>query len=368
MKSNLIMNRIFAIQSEYKDLLEKLLPKIRDDHSLAALDEINLFWVRHIDAVQLFLRMWFPGENSYAFTAATFLDYDDGEHLPFLLMGDKHVLDDPLSAYSIIYSNMPEGSIADNLLFHIVKTVEDNIKILKNALDTILIMPLRQLSRLDADCSQYKVGEQLFLSLFIGVESIEDYFSKCVSFDDVLQVGRGDIEKVVMLSESDDTSLPFKKRFYIALQETKSAIDPKNTDAFNFYMLVYGCIQQAVSIAYSCIDYDCVPYIRNQVAIHYFSLLTESMLDNTQIITARYKMFVAFAVHNLCDKDRLSAISTEEFIRKTRKYKFYSRLFQALSEKGINEKSFIKRSITQIVLEELDKLYDALVSKNMPLE
>ena len=50
-------------------------------HTPEALDEINLFWFRHIEEVQLYLRLWFPGEDSYVFTASTYLDYDDNEHL-----------------------------------------------------------------------------------------------------------------------------------------------------------------------------------------------------------------------------------------------------------------------------------------------
>ena len=91
MKSNLLLNKIHLIQTEYKELLTALLPKLKSSHAPEALDEINLFWLRHIEEVQLYLKAWFPGENSYVFTAATYMDYSDKEHLPFLLMGDKHL-------------------------------------------------------------------------------------------------------------------------------------------------------------------------------------------------------------------------------------------------------------------------------------
>lgn len=92
MKSNLLLDKIHLIQTEYKELLATLLPKLKSSHSPEALDEINLFWLRHIEEIQLYLKAWFPGENSYVFTAATFMDFEDNEHLSFLLMGDKHLL------------------------------------------------------------------------------------------------------------------------------------------------------------------------------------------------------------------------------------------------------------------------------------
>ena len=147
MKSNLLLNKIHLIQTEYKELLTALLPKLKSSHAPEALDEINLFWLRHIEEVQLYLKAWFPGENSYVFTAATYMDYSDKEHLPFLLMGDKHILDDPLSKYAEIRNRMPEGKDAEFLYKQIGITAEDNLKLLENVHEEILILPLRLLNQ-----------------------------------------------------------------------------------------------------------------------------------------------------------------------------------------------------------------------------
>ena len=87
------MEKMNQIQIEYKILLQKLLSKLKSEFSVQALDEINLFWYRHIDIVRLYLASEFAGAESYVFTAATCLDYDDNEHLPFLLLGKQHVLE-----------------------------------------------------------------------------------------------------------------------------------------------------------------------------------------------------------------------------------------------------------------------------------
>lgn len=91
-----------------------------------------MFWLRHIEEVQLYLKAWFSSENSYVFTAATFMGFDDNEHLPFLLMGDKHVLDGPLSKYSEIRSKMPAGKDAEILYEQIGVAAEDNLKLILN--------------------------------------------------------------------------------------------------------------------------------------------------------------------------------------------------------------------------------------------
>lgn len=360
MKSNLLLSKIHLIQTEYKELLTALLPQLKSSHAPEALDEINLFWLRHIEEVQLYLKAWFPGENSYAFTAATFMDFDDNEHLPFLLMGDKHVLDDPLSKYSEIRSKMPAGKDAEILYEQIGVTAEDNLKLLENVYGEILILPLRLLNQSNDHNSLYKVGELAFVNLFNGISSLSDYFAKCNSIEDIMGFAREDIGRLVMFSEDDDATLPFEERFRIALTETQYMVDPNRPDAYNFFMLVFGCIQQAIDVVVSCVEYNCIPYIRYPVSLHYISLLSENMLDIKHIITLRFKMCVAFIVYKLCDKDRLAGVCLEEFLKKNREYNFSEKLFCALATHDVNENSFLGYTITQLVIDELETFYNIL--------
>ena len=130
-------------------------------------------------------------------------------------------------------------------------------------------------------------------------------------------------------------------------------------------MLVYGCIQQAIDIIVSCVEYGCVPYIRYPVSLHYISLLSEGMMDIDHINTLRFKMSVAFVVYKLCDKDRLVTICTEDFLKKNREYSFDANLFQALAKKGITEKNFLGHTITALVMDELERFDNFLLESNI---
>lgn len=363
MKSNLLLNKIHLIQTEYKELLSALLPKLKTNHAPEALDEINLFWIRHIEEVQLYLKSWFPGKDSYVFTAATFMDFEDNEHLPFLLIGNKHILDDPLSKYSEIQSKMPAGKDAEFLYKQINVTAEDNLKLLDNLHDEILILPMRFLNKSNNHNSLYEIGEQVFISLFNGINSLSDYFFKCDSIDDIMHFAREDIGRLVMFSEDDDATLPFEERFKNALSGTQYMVDTNKPDAYNFFMFVFGCIQEAIDVIVSCVEYGCIPYIRYPVALHYISLLSESMSKIEHIATLRFKMNIAFVVYQLCDKHRLSEVSLKEFLRKNHIYGFNDKLFCKLAEHGINEKNFLGYTITQLVHDELGKFYNKLSGK-----
>lgn len=363
MKSNLLLNKIHLIQTEYKELLSALLPKLKTNHAPEALDEINLFWIRHIEEVQLYLKSWFPGKDSCVFTAATFMDFEDNEHLPFLLIGNKHILDDPLSKYSEIQSKMPAGKDAEFLYKQISVTAEDNLKLLDNLHDEILILPMRFLNQSNNHNSLYEIGEQVFISLFNGINSLSDYFFKCDSIDDIMHFAREDIGRLVMFSEDDDATLPFEERFKNALSGTQYMVDTNKPDAYNFFMFVFGCIQEAIDVIVSCVEYGCIPYIRYPVALHYISLLSESMSKIEHIATLRFKMNIAFVVYQLCDKHRLSEVSLKEFLRKNHIYGFNDKLFCKLAEHGINEKNFLGYTITQLVHDELGKFYNKLSGK-----
>ena len=360
MNSNLLLNKIHLIQIEYKKLLVSLLPKFKSGYAPEALDEISLFWLRRIEEVKLYLKNWFPGKNSYVFTAATFMDFDDNEHLPFLLMGNKHILDDTLSKYSLIRSEMSEGKDAEFLYKQISVTAEDNLKVLENIHNEILILPLRLLNQSNDQKAFEKVGEQVFVSLFNSIYSLNEYFEKCNSIDDIIHFARDDIGRLVIFSEDDDVMLDFKERFRIALIDTKYMVDPNRSDSYNFFMLVFGFIQQALDIIVSCMEYECIPYIRYPVSLHYISMLSQSMLDIEHVIMLRFRMSVGFVVYKLCDKSKLASVCLEDFLEKNKIYNFNYKLFNALTNYKINEKNFFKHKITQLVIDELDAFYNFL--------
>lgn len=343
-------------------MLIALLPKLKSSHSPEALDEINIFWLRHIEEIQLYLKAWFPGENSYVFTAATFMDYEDNEHLPFLMMGDKHVLDDPLSKYSEIRSHMSDGKDAEFMYEQIGVTAEDNLKLLENVHDEILILPLRILNQTNDHNSFYRLGEQAFISLFNGIDDLGDYFAKCNSIDDILRFAREDIGVLVRFSEDDKLILPFEERFRAALTGAQSMVDRAKPDSYNFYIFVFGYIQQAVDVIVSCVEYDCIPYIRNPVSLHYILLLSENLLDIEHIENLRFKMSIAFIVHQLCDKHRLASIRLDELLMKNKTYNFSERLFYTLAEHNVDENNFSRHTIKQLVIDELESFYNILSS------
>lgn len=359
MKSNLLLEKIKQLQVEYRNLLKSLLPSLKTAASPAALDEINLFWFKNMDLVRLYLVSQFSDKDSYVFTASTYLDYEDKEHYPFLLLGKNHILDDPLCRYSKDCNRM-QGKYLESLLKQISITAEDDIKIIDECNEHILILPVRLLNQNFESVDLYKIGEQAFISLFKNFENLKDYYRSCKSFSDILENTRDDIGNIVLFSETDDKSLPFQQRFNQAKEKHSFMFEDNQTEVNCFFIMVYSFIEQALDVIASCIEYKCIPFIRYPVAINYIFLIAESINDSPFIAEMKYKMCIANLIHRICDKEKLSAFGFEKFISEITSQNFGEKIFHSLLEIGINEDKFDYQKSVLEIERCLNELYKSL--------
>lgn len=357
MKLNLLQDNILEIQNEYKRLLADLLPRIKSDNASEAFDEINLFWHYHISEVHLYLKNWISEGNTYVFTAATYLGFDTKEYLPFLLMGDNHIFDDTLCKYSKTYNMLPNNEYTDSLYNFIKLVVQDNLKLLDNLRNEVLIFPLNLINQLIDYDLFIKTGEGVFTSLFKNIYSIKDFFEKCKTVDDIVAYGCDNFEDIVMLSEYDDHSLSFHERFRLAVENSKYINTEGESDAYVFYMLVYGYIQQAVDIISMCIDYGCIPFIRHPVSLYYVSILSENMVKVKDIDDLIFKMNIAYIVYELFDFDKFVTFNLDTYLNEIKTYKFSKKLFDKLKEHRIDKNNVLGKEVVEIINDELKSFY-----------
>lgn len=367
MNPSLLFSEINSVQQNYKNLLIELLPYLNTSNALEMLDEVNIFWARHIKTVQLYLET-VPKDDIYVFTAVARLDFTKNEHFPFLLFSDRGILDDPLSKYSEICKKLPNGGNQKDLLNQIYQTVIDNLKVLTTLRNSLLVLPFRLLNQptcqqlADQDCIN-KIGKTLFVQLFQGIENLDDYFKKCSNIQDIQKYLKEYAEKFIKLTENDEPSLPFEVRLRNAISQTEYFLDFNASDSVNFFRLVYGNIQQAVDVVYSCEVYKCIPYIRYPVALHYISWIMRHVLKTERNLNLDFKMKVAFVTHHYADKEKLATVSLEKLTEKTRSYCFYEKVFDQLKKSGINEKNFDKTpTAVELIKKELDSFYNFLKS------
>lgn len=355
MRYDLLLNEINKIQLEYKELLIKLIPKLESNTFVLALDEINVFWNKKIDLINLYLRYYMFDRDTYIFTASTFLDVDAKEHFPFLLLGDAKILDDPLSKYATTV--VVTGNISDSINEQIILTAKDNIKIIEECCNRILILPIRLMNETMDNSIYLDASEQFFCSLFDDLDSIKAYMKNCNTIEDICCHLSESAKKHIMLYDEDDISLDFKLRFKLA-KENNSDIYPKSlSDGQLFFMMLIGHISQALDVLMWCLEYRCIPFIRYKVILHYIIEISHIFSKIDFAKTLIFKMIVANLVYNTYDKERLPVSSFEQYISLIDKANFNQKLFEELSKNNVTDTTINIKVMSNIIQKQLDVLY-----------
>lgn len=100
-----------------------------------------MFWYKNRNIVKMCLENYVPGNDVYVFTAVTYLDVNENEQYPFMFLGKKHILDDPLGKYcELCYTN---NQLEKGLFEQVRLCLEDNIKVLENLFPHIITIPFR---------------------------------------------------------------------------------------------------------------------------------------------------------------------------------------------------------------------------------
>lgn len=357
MIQNLLIDKMVKLQYEYKELLKKLLPYMEHDFMPLALDEIIIFWNKNINQVQLFLRNYVANEDSYVFTAVTYMDIENRENYPFLLLGNIHIMDDSLGKYAEVCNKLESENITREFIELIIATTEDNIKVIEECKGKIVVLPLRLFNQMSENSFVFKVGEKAFKSLFIGINSIKEYFQKCHDFLDVMKYARADIGDIVLFDEDDDINLPFETRYRNAVPRIPQIVVGIKSDAMTFFEMVFGCIQQAVDVILSSIEYKTIPMIRYPIALNYFMLLVDNFDGFPEGSDLKYKSCIANLVYRISDKDKLSINGFDHFVNIITKEKFSENLFEELSKRISSEERFNIEKVFPVIENELENIY-----------
>lgn len=357
MIQNLLLDKIVILQCEYKELLSKLIPYMEHDLMSLALDEIILFWNKNINLVQLFLRYYVENEDSYVFTAVTYMDIDDKENYPFMLMGNIHIMDDSLGKFAEVCNKMKNENISREFVELIIETARDNIKVINECNGKIVVLPLRLFNQITENSIVFQAGERAFTSLFTGISSINEYFHKCHDFADIMKYARADIADIVLFDEDDDRELSFETRFKNAVPRIPHIVMGDKSDAIIFFEMVYGCIQQAVDVIISCIEYKTIPMIRYPIALNYFMLLVDNFEDFQEGSELKYKSCIANMVYRLSNKDKLSINGFEHFANIVVKEKFSEELFDELKRRVPFNHQFNTEKVFPVIEDKLERIY-----------
>lgn len=359
--NDLLQYEVSETQKEYKDLLVRLKEKITQNNSAPILDEIEVFWYRHRRLVGHAIKYLSKSYQTYVFTAAVILDIDDFEHYPFLCLGDCHIWDDPIFSYIRMKEKSPNEVFNREIEEQILRTIEDNIRIITELNDYILILPIRMISEVDLDVRK-KAAERAFFSLFNQPpKSIGEYFEQYTTIEDIDNGISEAVKERIIFSESDTYSSSFVDRFNANKTDSLLPISDKTSDAEVFLIRVFGYIYQALDIISNAVAYRFVPYIRYDVAFKYTLILYRAFEEIPEGNLWFNKLIIAHILHKSFDKESFKGISIQDYTKRIKETNFEKTLFRKIEE----EKVFSDNQHPQLLIDIIDKtIKNTLLNSN----
>lgn len=355
MGRNLLLNRIREIQTEYKDLLSNIIDDFEGLYRSAALDEIVLFWTKNKPVVNMFLRHSLSNEDTFIMTAVTYLDIAADEQYPFFLAGSFHILDDPLGKYCEI-CNTIEEEYEMPLGAEILKCARDDLRVLIEY-PQIIVIPMRLFKENEKQEVLKEASEQLFISLFSEISSIEEYFDKIKSVDDIAKSIKG-FEHSILLNDEDDSSLPIPERFEKTRIIMKEWFPNDVTDAQLFFYVITSYLSQAIDIILSCSEFHVIPYIRYNLALHYYLLCAEVFERESEIDCKTKLVCIGNLLYKIADCDKLKNKGDKKFFEIIEKNNFWINLKNETQK--VNVELGTVKKIASIIEKHLNCLYSEI--------
>lgn len=358
MGRNFLNNYIKNIQNEYLELLKKIKNKINTDDYFYIIDEINVFWISYINIIQLYFSTISREDDTYIFTGASYLDINDLEHYPFVIMGKIHVIDDPLCKYSKVFNNIEDEVFANKLKSQIIGSVEANIKILEEYSSYFLILPFKMLS----DDKMDIISEQaisIFLSMFSQDNlTLDIFFYKFKTIQDIIDGLKPNIDKSIVFEEDDDINKSLDKRFKAYLKNERFTISNFKTEAHIFFSIILGFIYQALEIIYNCFNYNMIPYLRYNVTFNYVILLSSNFYNITGVKDIIFKSQIAHIIYLIFDKSKFKNTTFYEFSDKIKKYNISDQIENSISQDNITMENISVKYMINIFKDHISKCFN----------
>ena len=347
--------KAISLQNDYCYILKEVVSKFSTEDFPMIIDEINLFWFANRYLTKLILDNISSDNDCYTFTGATFLDIDDLEHYPFVVLGSVHVVDDPLYKYTNIVSSIHNQDFAEQLRNQMLLSIKDNIKILENYLGIIYILPVTLMSDITSDLLK-KASEQAFFSMFKDSSiTLKKYRNEFVYIEDIEKALRDGVSETLIFSD-DNSGDDLCSRFRSHIAQITPFSDEIN-EAMIFFYIVNGFFLQAFNILLKCAEYGMIPYLRYEVTFRYTILLGVNFASNMNMQKILFKSICTHLLYRVFDKNRIRDIDFNYFINKIIKENFEGNLFESLHKAGVDISNPSFKKIMEVMKKELERIF-----------
>ena len=354
--ADILNEQIYKLQMEYLKILKYLREKISLENFNAVTNDIFVFWEKHKRITNCIMKHYISPMQTFVFTGATLVDIENYEHYPFLALGNKHIVDDPLCRYIEAVGDLKDKNISSGLLETAKLTLEDNIRLIEACHPYIVILPLCYLSDIDEDLI-HKSAINTFLSIFNeNVKSFEDY-SKLVTIEDISSNLLPGVDKSIIFTVNENLSTSIIERFNYFVTNDEYTKFLKNNHNKIFFFTIIGYITQALNIIMMCITNRCIPYIRYEVVFKYVLKLFENFKALPEVKEMIAKTSVGYVLYRQFDKEKFKKYDFHSYIELLKKHNSRERIFELIGQDNLD----VEKIHLSDIIENVDKYLEELL-------
>lgn len=320
---------LIKIQREYIYLLELGLNEWDEEYFVEFIEELNLFWKTNENVLNTIYEYEFPNLETIFLTAVTKIDLEYLQHYSMKVSGKICLIDDPLISYlNLLDKDLPpkiRGKFSDV----IQKNIQESIQLYKIASNDFFILPLRTVIPIEIVT---KAAQQSFVSLFEGISSIEDYFKKINTFEDIERYLKEPVKDWILFGWDDEVENSSLKKRFTNFVNTEFLDNKEAPISEIFFFSQIGYLSQGMNILFTMSTTNFIPYIRGNVPFRYLTVLYTSLkydlsLDLDQQII---RTTISYFFERIFDFEKLNNLSYEEFSAKISDLNLYRYVFQKL--------------------------------------
>lgn len=353
--SSLLNINVEKMRSDYTRVLENARSNLNSTDSKAVIDEIGVFWYKNKSLVNCVLKHNHKKFDAGFYTAAISFDPDGAEIIPFLLINEVHFWDDIIPSYACIdYSNC--DLFDKKMKKYAEDAIEGNIRLL-NEMPYVDILPIRYCSDAAKECA--KMAEKFFIALFRNICSKEEYEEKIHTSSDILEHIKAGYENIPIIEGTHtlaDGLNEYRRKFGYMWGDCD--------DGRLFYIATYSYFLQCLDIISNCISFGLVPFMRDRLSFHYFTIIMQLYEKDDLMYELYYKTTIYNSLYLFIDPALYQGIDVKTMINANLDYKFEKRLFAELSRRGVDHMNFENnyKTIKEVEIQEIMSFLNVLKS------
>lgn len=347
---------IIDLQNEYMEILKAAKINFETENSFATIDEISIFWKQKEKIVEFILsNISNEKYDTILYTASTFFDFGEFEQYPFVTIGKNHIFDDPIVSYIQLLSTK-------NILFNdtmkekIILGIENNIKIIETLCPHIILIPVRYLYQIDGKLVMER-SDKCFLSLFTGLNTIDEYLEKINTIDDINNYIKYETAKGVSIDMREDKNLGLVERFQQSKNINLLPVDANLSAGQKFRFQITSNIIQVINIMDVTKMFGFIPFLRYNVAFSNMMSLSHNFIDSEEMKIILSLSAYHYIIYKKLNMEIVKNISFTDYIKKLQEYKFHDTIIKEIGNKEMIIPTLSFETLTNYLSKRLEEFY-----------